>query len=75
MVVPNLETGLILFRAIKLGFGTMIDPTAKIFTPFGSGALGFKLDEYEIEMGSLLFGNINHIVAYPNFTFKIRPVL
>lgn len=75
MVVPNAEFGFILFRAIKLGVGGIMKPYSSSlkYEPYCSGALGFKMDEYEIEFGSLLFGNLNRVIAYPTLSLKIRP--
>jgi predicted esterase len=74
--MPSQEIGFILFRGLKLGAGICYTNPNKVFTysPYFSGAVGFKMDEYEIEFGSLAQPKDKKLTFYPSFTFKIRPI-
>jgi predicted esterase len=74
--MPCQEIGFILFRGLKLGAGICYTNPNKVFTysPYFSGAVGFKMDEYEIEFGSLAQPKDKKLTFYPSFTFKIRPI-
>ncbi len=74
--MPSQEIGFILFRGLKLGAGICYTNPNQVFTysPFFSGAIGFKMDEYEIEFGSLAQPKDKRLTFYPSFTFKIRPI-
>ena len=74
--MPSQEIGFIFFRGLKLGAGICYTNPNKVFTysPYFSGAVGFKMDEYEIEFGSLAQSKDKKFTFYPSFTFKIRPI-
>ena len=74
--MPSQEIGFIFFRGLKLGAGICYTNPNKVFTysPYFSGAVGFKMDEYEIEFGSLAQSKDKKLTFYPSFTFKIRPI-
>lgn len=74
--MPSQEIGFILFRGMKLGAGISYTNPNHVFTysPYYSGAIGFKMDEYEIEFGSLAQIQKSKLTFYPSFTFKIRPI-
>ena len=74
--MPSQEIGFILFRGLKLGAGICYTNPNNVFTysPYFSGAVGFKMDEYEIEFGSLAQSKDKKLTFFPSFTFKIRPI-
>jgi poly(3-hydroxybutyrate) depolymerase len=74
--MPSQEIGFILFRGLKLGAGICYTNPNNVFTfsPYFSGAVGFKMDEYEIEFGSLAQSKDKKMTFFPSFTFKIRPI-
>lgn len=74
--MPSQEIGFILFRGLKLGAGICYTNPNNVFkySPYFSGAVGFKMDEYEIEFGSLAQSKDKKLTFYPSFTFKIRPI-